>query len=423
MSKPTVRCPQGHENPAGQHFCGSCGTSLDGLCPNGHSNPTGQSFCGQCGAPLGVLTEPQEAPALDAGGTGPGHPVDSVEPTPKTPESSRPAGFNSEGGDPIYIGATATLRDGMQATVARIAAHDIWLDVVEENGHSLGRLRFPRRDVEDAFLGEQAPSPRRKVKHVENETPIRVGTALTLRAGYHATVAKVSGNDVWLDVSQDGKGLGKFKFAYHDVQAALVEDLDNDSAQQAAPATAVSTPPLPPQAPEHQTVPPQPSDSYQPRGVTAIGSGIGGVGSRISAWWRGLSPKMKYGIAGGSAALLIVGLFLSLAGGGSGGTFGSSTVDDWVASVCKAGTYSNHGGGLQNAQASGFCMSPRQMPIMIGQYDSKFSAQSDAAMVPGATYAMLDQSDGGICMFLAVSAGSGDILRPLSKFGATFGTS
>ena len=47
----------GTENPAGQRFCGSCGTALAQTCAScGAANPPGQRFCGECGAALGAET-------------------------------------------------------------------------------------------------------------------------------------------------------------------------------------------------------------------------------------------------------------------------------------------------------------------------------------------------------------------------------
>src|SRR6516162_661227 len=41
------------ENPAGQRFCGDCGTPLANLCPKCRAeNPVGQRFCGECGTAL-----------------------------------------------------------------------------------------------------------------------------------------------------------------------------------------------------------------------------------------------------------------------------------------------------------------------------------------------------------------------------------
>jgi class 3 adenylate cyclase/tetratricopeptide (TPR) repeat protein len=69
-----VVCPNcGHENPAGQKFCGNCGSPLAAVCSScGNSNPPGQRFCGECGAalfeagatgqaPAGAQTEPRVA--------------------------------------------------------------------------------------------------------------------------------------------------------------------------------------------------------------------------------------------------------------------------------------------------------------------------------------------------------------------------
>src|SRR5581483_321180 len=63
----------GAENPAGQRFCGSCGTPLSQTCSAcGATSPPGQRFCGECGAPLGTTAAapaaaaPAPAPAVAA---------------------------------------------------------------------------------------------------------------------------------------------------------------------------------------------------------------------------------------------------------------------------------------------------------------------------------------------------------------------
>jgi class 3 adenylate cyclase len=60
----------GAGNPAGQRFCGNCGSALAAVCVAcGGANPPGQRFCGDCGAPLEVevastaLAAPAAAPA------------------------------------------------------------------------------------------------------------------------------------------------------------------------------------------------------------------------------------------------------------------------------------------------------------------------------------------------------------------------
>jgi len=64
-----ISCPScSAENPAGQKFCGSCGTALAVVCPScGTENVPGQRFCGECGTPLTATAaspaEPPPAPA------------------------------------------------------------------------------------------------------------------------------------------------------------------------------------------------------------------------------------------------------------------------------------------------------------------------------------------------------------------------
>ena len=55
-----MHCPNcGAENPAGQRFCGSCGTALAQTCGScGTANPPGQRFCGNCGTALGATAAP-----------------------------------------------------------------------------------------------------------------------------------------------------------------------------------------------------------------------------------------------------------------------------------------------------------------------------------------------------------------------------
>ena len=67
-----MTCPScGHENLAGQKFCGECGTMLQAVCSScGAQNSPGQKFCGECGTPLTVGQRPeplheQPAPAAE----------------------------------------------------------------------------------------------------------------------------------------------------------------------------------------------------------------------------------------------------------------------------------------------------------------------------------------------------------------------
>ena len=57
----------GAENPAGQKFCGSCGTLLANVCRTcGTANPAGQRFCGDCGSALGAAEAASPAPVVPA---------------------------------------------------------------------------------------------------------------------------------------------------------------------------------------------------------------------------------------------------------------------------------------------------------------------------------------------------------------------
>jgi class 3 adenylate cyclase/tetratricopeptide (TPR) repeat protein len=58
----------GADNPAGQKFCGECGTALAAVCTTcGAANPPGQKFCGECGTALGaaIAVTPEPSVAVE----------------------------------------------------------------------------------------------------------------------------------------------------------------------------------------------------------------------------------------------------------------------------------------------------------------------------------------------------------------------
>ena len=63
-------CPNcSAENPAGNRFCGDCGTPLASACPNcGASNPPGNRFCGDCGTALNAAGATAGSPSRLSGG-------------------------------------------------------------------------------------------------------------------------------------------------------------------------------------------------------------------------------------------------------------------------------------------------------------------------------------------------------------------
>lgn len=334
-------------------------------CPSGHSNSPAQKFCGECGIPLaGICPD--------------GH-------------------QNAEG--QRYCGECGASLQDSESTAA----------LADDATPDTDRATVPP-EAADVRQAEGVP---------------RVGATFVTATGEDATVREVTGDDVWVDIQRDGNHIGTFRFSTSAVKAVLTQQHGDPSRQPPPDTRGFLPPPTPPASKQAAWAPPS-AESHPPVMAT-VGAAYGRFAAAVGPWWAGLSSKGKIAVTAVPVAAILL-LSLVLGGGGSNGGGGGgrpsySTVDDWVASVCKVGTYSNHGGGLNNADASGFCMSPNNMPIMIGQYSSSFSAQSDAAMVPGARYAMLPQADGRTCLFLAVSAGSGDILRPLSRFGATFGTS
>lgn len=383
----TIECPGGHSNSATQKFCGECGLSLVGFCPNGHQNPEGQRYCGECGSPL--------------------HQSDTASPSP-SPGAAEPRSVT-----PSHPAESGTVRSpGVNPSDQR------------ESGDSrLGNLGQPHSPPATGLPPEISGN----LDGAAATGTLKIGDELQLRDGIDAEIVKLDDETAWLNITKGLTSYGISTFPRRNVEKALADQRITISAP-------MSDPP-PPDGSRDPALPAGPTDEVQ-------------------AWWARLPMWGKVATVTVTGVFVLSLCLLPLAGKGhheapSGGqrdapgsgqrdapgsdqrdasgpargSIGASTVDDWVASVCKAGTYSNHGGSLNNADASGFCMSPTNMPIMIGQYSSSFSAQSDAAIFPGASYAMLPQADGGICLFLALTSGSGEILRPLARFGANFGSS
>lgn len=435
MAVSGVCCAAGHNNPVGQKFCGQCGASIQGMCPNGHSNPPDQKFCGECGTPLSVgVTQDRESPIpLQSDQTATSNEVGQQPRTPAhlSDEQASDETADTKAEPPLHGNSD-------QESVARVGAsfNTSDGDVVDESGR-LDVSRHSAAAFETASTGTDVE---------RGSSLVHVGQTFMTGTGELATVRGITGNDVWVDVEANGRHVGTFRFPLTAVETALSRQSPTqknplDSAWKAAMDERAQAPSSPIALPAAQ---PTNFDSPLANGPTprlnsakaAIAEGRTGV----SAWWGGLSSGLKLAVVGGSAILLLLFAVLMGGGGGGGKTGGggsgnsggsssggsgsrsSGSLDDWVAAVCRPGTYSNHGGDLQNADASGFCMSRTNMPIMIGQYSSSFSAKSDAAMIPGSSFAMLPQDDGRICLFLAVSARSGTVLQPLAQFGAKFGS-
>ena len=100
-----------------------------------------------------------------------------------------------------------------------------------------------------------------------------------------------------------------------------------------------------------------------------------------------------------------------------------STSEQWLAAVC-ASNYYDRSGGLPNAIGTATCQSPRRTTILMGQYDSGFKAQSDAALFvrTGSSSASIVTASGGTQIFVAVNDRTGATLTPLVQYGFTITT-
>jgi class 3 adenylate cyclase/tetratricopeptide (TPR) repeat protein len=79
-SESRVSCAAcGHDNPAGNRFCGGCGEALAKSCPScGHPNPSDHRFCGACGAALHSTESLHPPPAHDPRSYTPKHLADKI---------------------------------------------------------------------------------------------------------------------------------------------------------------------------------------------------------------------------------------------------------------------------------------------------------------------------------------------------------
>lgn len=102
----------------------------------------------------------------------------------------------------------------------------------------------------------------------------------------------------------------------------------------------------------------------------------------------------------------------------------SGSFDDWLAALCKPGTYfdANSGGAhfFANAIGHAVCQSNDRTEIMIGKWDDSFKMNNDIALYRSgrAYYSSCHQSSG--IVFAFVTAGSdAAALQPLQQFGFT----
>ncbi len=146
--------------------------------------------------------------------------------------------------------------------------------------------------------------------------------------------------------------------------------------------------------------------------------------------WRALSRGVRVGIGIGAAAAVVITVVAIVLGSRSTGQgvpgdganqpvdlVPPSTPDDWLASVCRAGTFAD-GHTFPGAVRGGLCVSPQKGVIYIGKYASTFAVQNDLAMGAGSSYATTTDSTGALWVFLAMgSNGDPSAVLPLRQFG------
>lgn len=105
----------------------------------------------------------------------------------------------------------------------------------------------------------------------------------------------------------------------------------------------------------------------------------------------------------------------------------SPGLDEWLAAVCKPGTYRGGVSGvLRNADGNGTCLSRTGgTPILGGQYASDFLMRNDMALYKGANYATGTMESGNLQLFLAPGGAFRNLpndLAPLAQYGFTLGS-
>jgi hypothetical protein len=93
--------------------------------------------------------------------------------------------------------------------------------------------------------------------------------------------------------------------------------------------------------------------------------------------------------------------------------------EDWVAAVCKAGTFAN-GHHYPSARDGALCVSPLRVNISIGEYTTNFEMQNDLAFNKNRPYAWKKNGDTYV-LFLAMGDASlnpaaAAALSPLTKY-------
>ena len=119
------------------------------------------------------------------------------------------------------MGSKFVTGSGQPATVRRVTGNDVWVDVIEEGGHT-GTYRFSLIAVETALGGTPtAHNGQAPAGAAAASSPVHVGATFVTGTGQAATVRRVTGSDVWVDVIEEGGHTGTYRFSLTAVETAL----------------------------------------------------------------------------------------------------------------------------------------------------------------------------------------------------------
>jgi hypothetical protein len=90
-------------------------------------------------------------------------------------------------------------------------------------------------------------------------------------------------------------------------------------------------------------------------------------------------------------------------------------MDDWLAAMCRPGTFNDRLHVFRNATAGGDCLARDGGPIFMGKWDSNYLMQNDVVLYRNHYYAsgITEQT------VIAFVAGRPGALQPLTQFGFT----
>lgn len=397
------------------------GVAVLPTCASGHENSDGQNFCGRCGLPLishlSAADPPRGrwtgVPGSTTWDNGPlelavGQGVQVVDPKGTYKEKIGIVEQISPSGSEVrvaFFGGSVTAsfrREALRAVaVSPEFRRSFWRKPHGEpaacvNGHydpngSLrggSRCRYCGEPLEaQARQTERAPS----ASHSPSASGVKSHSTVASNAGRETHPARATNSQRETVQTEWNVAPGRLPNAVFG---------DNRLFPEHPPGAALPPPkprPPAPSAPSHQA-----------------------PGPWLQRLFGSVRNRWLVGVGAGVVVVALAGVLMSTssnAGGGSSSTQSSS--DDWLAAVCKPGTFAD-GHALPGATGGGLCL-PRQGnngPIYAMTYASAFKANNDLVMAtPGSAYA--HRTDGDTTWIFVAFGNKGDAsaVQPLTQYG------